>query len=62
MLISSFIVSMWQARKCNMDNNVAKNYIKSKLLQKKLQLRYIFGDKLEDVLPSEVCDMKWSDI
>ena len=62
MLISSFIVSMRQARKSHMDNNATKNYIKSKLLREKLQLTYMFGDRLEDVLPTEVCDMKWSDL
>ena len=62
MLMSSFIVSMWQARKSNMNSNVTKYFIKSKFLQKKRQLRYIFGEKLENVLPTDVCKMKWSDL
>ena len=62
MLMSSYIVGMWQARKSNLNTNVAKNFIKSKFLQKKRQLWYIFGDKMENVLPKGVCQMKWTEL
>ena len=62
MFMSSYIVSIWKARKSNMNPNVSQNYIKRKLLQKKRELMYIFGDKMENVLPLEVCAMEWSDL
>ena len=62
MLMSTFIVSIWQARQSNMSSNVSLNYIKGKFLQKKRQLTYIFGDKIESVLPSEICKIKWSEL
>ena len=58
MFMSSYIVSIWKARKCNMDPNVSQNYIKRKFLQNKRELMYIFGDKIENVLALEVCIME----
>ena len=39
MLMSSYIVTMWKARKSNMNSSTTKNYMKSTFLQKKSQLR-----------------------
>ena len=62
MLMSSYIVSMWQARKSNMNSSITKKYMKSKFLQKKSQLRYLLGEKMENVLTTEVCSMNWSNL
>ena len=62
MLMSTFIVSIWQARQGNMSPNVSVKYIKGTFLQKKKQLIYIFGEKMENYLPSEICKMKWSEL
>ena len=62
MLVSTYIVSMWQARKCNMNVNVTKSYIKGKLLQKIRQLKYVYGDSIENVLPTDICNMNWSQL
>ena len=36
MLMSSYIVNMWKARKSNMNSSTTKNYMKSTFLQKKV--------------------------
>ena len=36
MLMSSYIVTMWKARKCNMNSSTTKDYMKSTFLQKKV--------------------------
>ena len=61
MIISTYIVCMWQARKMNMNSNAYIKYIKCKLLQKQRLIRYILGDKMENLLPANVCNMKTSD-
>ena len=58
MFMPSYRVSIWKAKKNNMNPNVSQNYIKRKFLQNKRELMYIFGDKIENVLALEVCVME----
>ena len=61
MLMSTFIVSMWQVRKSDMNPSAYKSYIKGKLLQKPRLIKYILGNKMKNSLPANVCNMKRSD-
>ena len=60
MLMSTFIVSMWQVRDSNMNQNVVKRFIKRKLFQKQQSMKYIFGNKMENILPANICNMRQS--
>ena len=62
MLMSTFIVSMWQVRDSNMNQNVVKRFIKRKLFQKQQSMKYIFGNKMENILPANICNMRQSDL
>ena len=62
MMISTFIVTIWQVRQNNMSPRVTINHLKGKFVQKKRQLTYIFSDKMENFLPQEICEMKRSDL
>ena len=62
MLMSTYIVTIWHARQNNMTSNVAINFMKGNFLKKKRHLMYIFGDKMQSLLPSEICEMKWADL
>ena len=62
MLMSTFIVSMWQIRQNNMNSDTYKNYIKNKLYQKKVLINYILGNKTENLLPENICYMRRSDL
>ena len=61
MFMSTFIVCMWQIRKSNMNSNACMSYIKGKLLQKQWFIKSILGEKMENLLPPNVCNMKISD-
>merc|ERR1712240_194841 len=55
MFMSTFIVSMWQVRDGNMNQNVVKSFIKRKLFQKQQSIKYILGNKMANILDSNVC-------
>ena len=58
MLILTFIVSMWLIRKSNMNPNTYKSFIKGKLLHKQRIYKYILGEKMENLLTGNLCNMK----
>ena len=60
--MSTFIVSMWQVRDGNMNQNVVKSFIKRKLFQKQQSIKYILGNKMANILPPNVCNMKRSEL
>ena len=60
--MSTFIGSMWQVRDGNMNHNVIKSFIKRKLFQKQQSIKYILGNKMANILPSNVCNMKRSEL
>ena len=61
MFMSTFIVCMWQVRQSNMNYNTYKSYIKRKLLQKQRLIKCILGNKMENIFPPNVYNMKSSD-
>ena len=61
MMMSTFIVNIWQLRQNNIITSVAVNYMKG-IFCKKRQLMCIFGDKMENFIPLTICKMKWSDL
>ena len=61
-LLSTYIVGMWQARGNNMDQHVCNNYVKGKIIQKLRLIKYLLGDKIENILFSKVYNLKWSDL
>ena len=62
LLMSTFIVSMWQLRNSNMNSNGYKSFIKRKLLQKQQLMKYVLGNNMEKSLPQNVCNMKRNDL
>ncbi len=62
MLMSTFIVSMWQVMDSNMNSDAIKNFIKRKLFQKQPLIKNIFGNNMENLLPANVCNMKRADL
>ena len=62
MLMSTFIVSMWQIRNNEMNQNACKRFIKGKLLQKQQFIKHILGNSMEKLLPLNVCNMKRLDL
>ena len=62
MLMSTFIVSMWQVMDSNMNSDAIKNFIKRKLFQKQQLMKNILGNNMENLLPPNVCNMKRADL
>ena len=52
---------MWLLRKSNMSPNAYKNFVKGKVLQKQRMYKYILGEKMEDLLTGNFCNMKASE-
>ena len=59
--LSTYIVGMWQPRVNNMDQHVCNRYIKGKIIQKLRLIKYLLGDKIENIFFSKVYNLKWSD-
>ena len=44
-----------------MSPNAYKNFVKGKVLQKQRMYKYILGEKMEDLLTGNFCNMKASE-
>ena len=60
--MSTYIVGMWQARASGMDPNVCAKFLKGKIIQKLRLIKYLLGDKIENVFFPKVCNLRWSDL
>ena len=61
-MLSTYIVSMWQARQSNMDHAICVKHVKSCLIKKIGLIKLSLGEKIKNKFSMKICDMKWSDL